>query len=202
DALADRLASQLKRHIGKGPAPTLGVCGPAAAGKSSLSVRLAERLDNDGFTVGYIEADQACWRGDGFRYTQGEATRTTRLQGPAIVDEVGLARTIRHERARCDIVIVEGCFVGLDHDVYAQLNMLVGVVLDDRERLAAKYARDTLGGGRRIDVVSDFAAKTHHENQDGVAPALARASMIWDRSTGRVWEREANETWERAASPN
>lgn len=187
--LAQRLAQRTLALIADGSTPVIGLCGPAASGKSSLAVKIAETLDDAGLTVGYIEADDACWHGPGFRYDQLEHTRDVHIRGPGIVDEVQVARRLRRERARCDAVVIEGCFVGLDPEVFAQLDTLVGVVVDDHARLTAKYARDALQGLRRIDVVTDFAGKTFHENVDGVAPALEKARWVWDRGTGELWER-------------
>ena len=59
--------------------------------------------------------------------------------------------------------------------------------MDDRARLDTKFARDALGGQRRIDVVTDFADKVQHESRDGVATALDHADGIWDRGTGDWW---------------
>jgi len=185
--LAQQLCAELLAMRDGGRRPVLGICGPAAAGKSSLAVRVAERLDAAGLTVAVVAADEHLWQGDGFRYVQHAGFREVRLYGPGIADDLGLAWTLDQERARRDVVIVEGAYVGFDPIVRERLDRLVGVLLDDRARLEVKYGRDTLGGLREIDVVSDFADKIQHESRDGVAVALAHADRIWDRGTGEVW---------------
>jgi len=189
DALAREWALRLDRARGPGPAPALGICGPAAAGKSSLAVAIAEQLDDAHLQVGFLAADDLLWPGEGFRYTQHAATRTIHLSGPAIYDDVRIAARLDHLRRTCDVVVAEGCTLGLDPDVAARLDHVLGVVLEDRERLTAKVARDLVGGRRAIDVPTDFAVKVFEESRDGVAPILARARQVWDRGTGAVWDR-------------
>lgn len=189
DGLADHLADALTDLRQGGPAPTLGICGPAAAGKSSLAVAVAERLDARGLRVGFLSTDDQVWHGPGFRYDQHESTRTIRLYGPGIYDDVRTASTLAHLRATCDAVVAEGVYVGLDADVAARLDLRVAVVLEDRARLGAKASRDALGGRRRIDLVTDFSAKILHESRDGVAPLVDAAHIVWDRTDGATWLR-------------
>lgn len=183
------LVGRVTSRLSEGQTPILGICGPAAAGKSSLAVQIAEALDGSDHRVAYLGTDSFCWQGDGFRYEQMERVRHTRLYGPGIVDEVGLLEAVLAARESHDCVVVEGVYVGRDPALRAELDWLVAVLLDDRTRLDMKYGRDTLRGRRRIDVVTDFADKVHHENQDGVMPILQFASRIWDRGTGECWDR-------------
>lgn len=190
-ALAEELVQALLDRRRDGPAPSLGVCGPAAAGKSSLAVAVAELLDDAGLTVGFLETDTLTWRGPGFRYDQGPDSRLVRIYGPAIYDDVRLAWRLDALRAKCDVVIAEGVYVGLDPDVRERLDLRVGIVMEDQARLDTKYGRDSLAGNRRIDVVTDFAAKIVHESHDGVAPALRGVDVIWDRAREVAWNRRA-----------
>jgi hypothetical protein len=59
--------------------------------------------------------------------------------------------------------------------------------LEDGRRLHAKFERDRAPGGRRIDVVEDFAHKTFVEGEDGLRPLIPLADIVWDRGNRDLW---------------
>jgi hypothetical protein len=161
-------------------ARAIGICGPAAAGKTTLARLLVERQPD--FQM--YHADHVTWPGDGFRYRQGPSTRDITLAGPGIFDDVAIAAALG---ATTGPFVVEGCFVGLDPEVRRHLEVLVAVIAPDEVRLRDKLVRDSARSGRRIDIVADFAQKTFVEGDDGLIEVLALADEVWDRSTGDRW---------------
>ncbi|TVQ91672.1 MAG: hypothetical protein EA397_08670 [Deltaproteobacteria bacterium] len=177
---SDQLLEGIARWaVARSTPPKIGLCGPAAAGKSTLAHGLCAILG-----LPALQADAMTWPGDGFRYRQHLHHRDVFLYGPGIYDDDRIATALARTP---EGGVADGVYLGLDPRVAAQLDLSVGVIADDRQRLRDKIARDDRPGGRRIDLHTDFMHKILHESHDALRPLLPRCDLIWDRSSGAVW---------------
>lgn len=175
-ALLQRLASWVSRC---GTPPRIGLCGPAAAGKSTLATALASLTH-----LARIPADALTWPGPELRYRQLDRAREVLLYGPGIYDDARIAAALRSQRTGC---IADGVYLGLDPEVRSSLDLRIAVICEDRLRLRDKIERDQRPGGRRIDIATDFVHKVLTESRDGLEPLLPHCHLVWDRGTGALW---------------
>lgn len=190
DAVARTLADHLHARFTAVGCASLGLYGPAAAGKSTLAAAVRAELTRRGLPTAALPTDRLTWQGDGFRYTQRAHDRDVTLYGPAIYDDARIARDLARARKRGLIVVADGVFLGADARVDRLLDLRVAVILEDRQRLIEKRARDRAPGGRRIDVETDFFHKILHESRDGILPLMRTGDGVWDRGDGAWWRTE------------
>lgn len=190
DAISCQLADRLHARYRAAGHASLGLYGPAAAGKSTLAEAVLAQLEQRGLPTLALPTDSRTWHGDGFRYTQHAHDRDVTLYGPAIYDDARIARDLRRAREGGQIVVADGVFLGSDARVDHLLDLRVAVILQDRQRLIAKRARDQAPDGRRIDVETDFFHKILHESREGILPLIRTGDGVWDRGDGAWWQTE------------
>lgn len=156
----------------------IGLCGSAAAGKSTLAEALVRAGAERGLEVVRLETDGLTFAGHGFRYTQGPHDRVEHLEGPGIYDDRAVGEALDALRRPDRVVVADGVFLGLDPAVRARLDRLFLVQAPAAVRLARKLARDSApGADRTIDIPTDFARKLFREDRDAMHRLAALADQ-------------------------
>ncbi len=169
----------------------VGIIGAAASGKTTLANKLVEQFKFWGLLAIHVDGDAFTLPRE-IRFIQHDGYREDLITGPAIYDHEAMLKHLLELRdsGEHQIIIVDSVYIGYDDGIYGALDLLIGVYLDDAERLRRKILRDTGDPKRQIDIVADFAKKQIEEVADAIEPVFqSRTDIIWDASTGTLWHR-------------
>ncbi|WP_432987688.1 nucleoside/nucleotide kinase family protein [Dactylosporangium sp. CA-233914] len=185
----------------------IGICGPPAAGKSTLSSALSDALNvHDGLSSVAVPMD-------GFHLSNVELTRlglTERKGAPETFDAAGFVHLLRRLRAGEDLVyapsysrtlhesiggvipvpadvrviVVEGNYLLLDHGPWASVRGLVDLVLyldapDDVRQ--ESLVRRQLAKGLDLPEARDWVFRSDERNAEVIAGTRDRADLILTR---------------------
>ncbi|WP_426511085.1 nucleoside/nucleotide kinase family protein [Dactylosporangium sp. McL0621] len=185
----------------------VGICGPPAAGKSTLSSALADALNvHDGLSSASVPMD-------GFHLSNVELDRlglTDRKGAPETFDAAGFVHLLRRLRAGEDLVyapiysrtlhesiggvipiasgvrviVVEGNYLLLDHGPWASVRGLVDLALyldaPDKVRQESLVRRQLAKGLDRPDA-EDWVFRSDERNAAVIAGTRDRADLILTR---------------------
>jgi pantothenate kinase len=185
----------------------IGICGPPAAGKSTLSAALSAALDvHDGLSSVAVPMD-------GFHLSNAELERlglSDRKGAPETFDSAGFVHLLRRLRAGEDLVyapsysrtlhesiggvipvrsdvrviVVEGNYLLLDHGPWASVRDLIDLVLyldaPDQVRQDSLVRRQ-LAKGLDLSDAHDWVARSDERNAAVIASTRDRADLILSR---------------------
>jgi pantothenate kinase len=185
----------------------VGICGPPAAGKSTLSTALSAALDlHDGLSSVAVPMD-------GFHLSNVELNRlgrSDRKGAPDTFDPAGFVHLLRRLRAGEDLVyapsysrtlhesiggvipvpsgvkviVVEGNYLLLDHGPWASVRGLLDLVLyldaPDHVRQDSLVRRQ-LAKGLDLDGAHDWVSRSDERNAAVIAATRDRADLILTR---------------------
>ncbi|MER7007331.1 nucleoside/nucleotide kinase family protein [Dactylosporangium sp. NPDC000555] len=187
----------------------IGICGPPAAGKSTLSSALSDALNvHDGLSSVAVPMD-------GFHLSNAELERlglTARKGAPETFDAAGFVHLLRRLRAGEDLVyapsysrtlhesvggvipvppdvrviVVEGNYLLLDHGPWSSVRGLLDLVLyldaPDRVRQESLVRRQ-LAKGLDLPEAQDWVFRSDERNAEVIAGTRDRADLILSRSS-------------------
>jgi pantothenate kinase len=194
---------------GRAGRTVVGICGPPAAGKSTLSSALSDALNvHDGLSSVAIGMD-------GFHLSNAELHRlglTDRKGAPETFDAAGFVHLLRRLRAGEDLVyapsysrtlhesiggvipvpshvrviVVEGNYLLLDHGPWASVRGLLDLVLyldaPDEVRQESLVRRQ-LAKGLDLPEARDWVYRSDERNAEVIAGTRDRADLILSRAT-------------------
>ncbi|MFG2039159.1 nucleoside/nucleotide kinase family protein [Dactylosporangium sp. NPDC048998] len=186
----------------------IGICGPPAAGKSTLSSALSDALNvHDGLSSAAVPMD-------GFHLSNAELDRlglTDRKGAPETFDAAGFVHLLRRLRAGEDLVyapsysrtlhesiggvipvpsdvrviVVEGNYLLLDHGPWSSVRGLLDLVLyldaPDEVRQESLVRRQ-LAKGLALPEAQDWVYRSDERNAEVIAGTRNRADLILSRS--------------------
>ena len=209
DVLQPALDVVLPFARGRAGRTVVGICGPPAAGKSTLSSALSDALNvHDGLSSVAIGMD-------GFHLSNAELHRlglTDRKGAPETFDAAGFVHLLRRLRAGEDLVyapsysrtlhesiggvipvpshvrviVVEGNYLLLDRGPWASVRGLLDLVLyldapDDVRQ--ESLVRRQLAKGLDLPEARDWVYRSDERNAEVIAGTRDRADLILSRAT-------------------
>jgi pantothenate kinase len=207
DALEPALAATLSRVRARAGRTIVGICGPPAAGKSTLSAALTDALNvHDGLSAVTVPMD-------GFHLSSVELARlglTDRKGAPATFDVTGFVHLLRRLRAGEDlvyapnysrvlhesiggmipvpsdvrVVVVEGNYLLLDVAPWTEVRPLLDLVLyldaPDQTRQESLMRRQ-LARGLDVAAARDWVEHSDERNASLIASTRERADVVLTR---------------------
>ncbi|HEC69793.1 MAG TPA: hypothetical protein ENI31_05890, partial [Candidatus Omnitrophica bacterium] len=201
----------------------IGINGPGGVGKTTITRRLVEEFKKKGIVAEENGCDGYLHLGGNFRYVKVKDKdnveyRITYIWGPAIYNEVRFLRDIISLKERqailkpadvhgkskaktigpVDIIIADGVYMGLDPEIFNQLDILV--VLDNKDesiRFNRKIKRDIAKESTHKHslpfAIHDYADKIFHEKLDAIRwIMLEKADIIVVQDEGKICIRESS----------
>jgi pantothenate kinase len=208
DALEPALAATLSRVRASAGRTIVGICGPPAAGKSTLSAALTDAVNvHDGLSAVTVPMD-------GFHLSNVELARlglTDRKGAPATFDAAGFVHLLRRLRSGealvyapdysrvlhesiggvipvpsdVRVIVVEGNYLLLDVAPWSEVRALLDLVLylDAPEQTRQEsLVRRQLARGLDVAAARDWVEHSDERNAAVIAATRSRADVVLTRS--------------------